>query len=141
MARERIYLAAFEAPRIDSARTFVRNNIEKGYSQLVAIDGCTVVGWCDVTPRDQPTRRHCGVLGMGLVAAYRGQGNGELLIRATLQKSRDFGFLRVELIVHASNSRATALYRKVGFEVEGVKRRDILVDGRFDAPIMMALLF
>lgn len=78
---------------------------------------------------------------MGLLAAYRGQGHGERLIRATLQLSREFGYSRVELTVHASNTRAEALYRKVGFEVEGVKRRDILIDGHFDDSIMMAVLF
>lgn len=141
VCRERVYLAFLEAPPIESTREFVRANIAKGYPQLVAVDEGQVVGWCDVTPMQRPTMQHCGVLGMGLVPAWRGRGTGELLIRQTLGAARAFGFSRVELTVRDDNARAQALYRNVGFEVEGRKRRAVLVDEVFYDLIVMALLF
>ena len=113
----------------------------RGHPQLVALEGERVVGWCDVTPVQRPTMRHGGVLGMGLLPDWRGRGLGERLIRQTLEAARAFGFSRVELTVRHDNARAQALYRKVGFEAEGRKRRAILVDGVFYDLVVMALLF
>jgi RimJ/RimL family protein N-acetyltransferase len=141
VCRERDYLAFLEAPPIEATREFVHNNIAKGYPQLVAVEGDRVVGWCDVTPMHRPTMRHCGVLGMGLVPAWRGRGLGERLIRQTLEASHAFGFSRVELTVRDDNAPAQALYRTVGFEVEGRKRCAMRVDGIFYDLVVMALLF
>jgi ribosomal protein S18 acetylase RimI-like enzyme len=141
VCRERLYLAFLEAPPIDATRVFVRGNIAKGHPQLVVLDNGEVVGWCDITPAGRPTTQHCGVLGMALLPAWRGRGLGEPLIRQALAAARNFGFLRVELTVRHDNPRAQALYRRVGFEVEGRKRRAMLVDGVFHDLVMMALLF
>jgi RimJ/RimL family protein N-acetyltransferase len=141
VCRERVYLAFLEAPPIESTREFVCGNIAKGHPQLVVLEGDRVVGWCDVTPVQRPTMRHGGVLGMGLLPDWRGRGLGERLIRQTLQAARAFGFSRVELTVRDDNARALALYRKVGFETEGRKRRALLVDGVFSDLVVMGLLF
>ena len=71
---------------------------------------------------------------------WRGRGLGERLIRQTLDAARAFGFSRVELTVRDDNARAQALYRNVGFETEGRKRRAVLVDGVFYDLIVMAFL-
>jgi ribosomal protein S18 acetylase RimI-like enzyme len=141
VCRERLYLAFLEAPPIEATRSFVRNNIAKGHPQLVALDEGKVVGWCDITPAGRPTSAHCGVLGMALLPAWRGRGLGVRLIRAALEAAREHGFTRVELTVRADNLRAQSLYARVGFRVEGRKRRAVLVDGAYFDLIMMGLLF
>ena len=85
--------------------------------------------------------RHCGVLGMGLLPEYRGRGLGRPLMTRSLDAARAFGLARVELTVRVDNQRALELYRKLGFEVEGRNRRAMLVDGRFEDILTMALLF
>jgi ribosomal protein S18 acetylase RimI-like enzyme len=141
VCRERIYLAFQETPPIEMTREFVRTNIAKGHPQLVAMEGDRIAGWCDVTPQARATMRHSGVLGIGLLPAYRGRGLGERLIRETIEAARAFGFSRVELSVRHDNVRAQTLYRNVGFQVEGQKRRALLVDGIFYDLVIMALLF
>jgi RimJ/RimL family protein N-acetyltransferase len=47
----------------------------------------------------------------------------------------------VELTVRHDNTRAQALYRNVGFMMEGRKRRAVLVDEVFYDLVVMALLF
>jgi RimJ/RimL family protein N-acetyltransferase len=139
VARERKYLAFLEAPPLASAREFVLGNIAKGNPQFVAIADDEVVGWCDIVRIDRPVYAHAGVLGMGLLAPYRGHGHGRRLIATTLQAAQLAGFSRVELAVHADNPRAIALYERIGFVREGIKRRATCIDGRFGDDIMMAI--
>jgi RimJ/RimL family protein N-acetyltransferase len=59
----------------------------------------------------------------------------------TLEAARALPLARVELAVRADKARAIALYRKVGFEVEGRRQRAMQVDGVYYDDIIMALLF
>jgi RimJ/RimL family protein N-acetyltransferase len=139
VARERRYLAFLEAPPLEETRKFVRRNIQKGYPQCVALVEGRVVGWCDILPIDRPTMAHGGILGVGILAEYRGRGIGTALIHAGLQRARDAGLTRVELTVRESNKRAVTLYEKFGFVVEGEKRDAVLVDGKYEDLICMGL--
>ncbi len=103
-------------------RAFVLNNIKQGYPQLVAVSAGQLVGWCDVVPKPRPIYAHVGVLGMGLLPEFRGQGLGDRLIRQTLAAARALGLNRVELSVRENNAGAIALYKRVGFEIEGLQR-------------------
>ena len=50
VARERKYLIFVDTPTLEQSIAFVKNNVEKGYSQFVAVDlSETVVGWCDIS--------------------------------------------------------------------------------------------
>ena len=110
VARERKYLALLEALPLASTRKFVLENIAKGNPQFVVMADGSVVGWCEVVRLDRTAHAHAGVLGMGLLPLFRGQGHGRKLVEASLQAARLAGFSRVDLTVHADNSRAIALY-------------------------------
>jgi ribosomal protein S18 acetylase RimI-like enzyme len=141
VARERRYLSFLEGPPPEGARAFVLDHIKRGHPQFVAISAGEVVGWCDVLPKERPIYAHVGVLGMGLLPPFRGQGVGTALIRRTLAAARAFGFHRVELTVRENNTRAIELYNKIGFETEGVQRHAVEVDGAYENLIFMAILF
>jgi RimJ/RimL family protein N-acetyltransferase len=141
VARERQFLAFLEGPPLVQSQAFVRDNLAGSWPHFVALDEQgEVVGWCDVTSMHRQAAAHVGVLGIGVLADYRGQGLGEQLLRAALQAARDKGLTRVELSVHGTNEPAMVLYHKLGFEVEGVKRKAVLIDGVYDDSIIMALL-
>ena len=141
VARERRYLSFLEAPPLESARNFVLDMIKDGHPQWVALSAGEVVGWCDVTPKSRPIYAHGGVLGIALLPPFRGQGIGKRLILRTLDAARAFGLRRVELTVRESNTGAIGLYKKVGFEVEGLQRAAISLDGADQNIVCMALLF
>jgi RimJ/RimL family protein N-acetyltransferase len=140
VARERRWLALFEAPPLDDVRTFVRGNIERGHPQVVAKDGERVVGWCDIVPGWHHSLRHVGLLGMGMLPPYRGQGLGRELLAACLALAARAGITRVELEARADNTNALRLYEHAGFEREGTKRRGMKVDGHYVDTIAMSLL-
>ena len=140
VARERRYLAFLEAPSPRQTAAFVRRNMRKGFPQYVALVGRQVVGWCDILPFDRPTKSHGGVLGLGVLPEHRGRGIGAALIEAAIKAARDSGLTRVELTVREDNARAIALYERLGFVREGVKRKGVRVDGRYEDLVCMALL-
>ncbi len=141
VARERRYLAFLEAPSLENMRTFVLDNIQRGRPEFVVVSAGEVVGWCDVLPKERPTYAHSGVLGMALLPPFRGQGIGADLIQRSLDAARTFGLHRVELTVRENNTSAVKLYKKVGFEVEGLLRDAVQVDGVYENVILMAVLF
>ena len=140
VARERRYLAFLEGPPLENTRTFVIDNIKRGHPQFVAVSAGEVVGWCDVTPKERPIYAHGGVLGMGLLPQFRRQRIGTHLIRATLQAAQSLGLHRVELTVRENNTSAIALYKKVGFEIEGLQRKAVRIDGDYENIVCMAIL-
>ena len=140
VARERRYLLFLQAPPIESTRRFVEQIIEKGWSQFYAIHDGRVVGWCDILRNEHEGTRHCGHLGMGILPDYRGMKIGTRLISETIADAISKGITRIDLEVFASNTRAIALYRKMGFIEEGRKRRVRFLDGEYDDNVVMALV-
>jgi ribosomal protein S18 acetylase RimI-like enzyme len=140
VARERRYLSLLEAPPLEESRKFVVQNIRKQCPHYVALVAGQVVGWCDALPHWQPTRAHTAVLGLGVLAAFRGGGIGSALLRATLECAHGVGLTRIELTVRESNSRVVALYERFGFAREGVQRNAIRVDGMYESLVCMGLI-
>ena len=139
VARERRWLVAVEGFSESETRLFVQLNQAAGVPQFVALCGLTVVGWCDIVRLyPHPGYEHNGRLGIGVVAAWRGQGLGRGLLDQALSAASGAGFRRVELEVYASNTAALSLYKSCGFTVEGVKRAMRLLDGRVDDVVLMA---
>lgn len=141
VARERRHLAMLEAPSLPRTRRFVLDSLKAGAVHFVAVQGQDeVIGWCDLRPKPTPSLRHSAVLGMGLVAPYRGMGVGARLLATTLEAAARAGMQRAELVVRADNAPAIALYRRFGFELEGTLRDYLRVDGVSHDALQMARL-
>jgi L-phenylalanine/L-methionine N-acetyltransferase len=75
-------------------------------------------------------RRHVMTLGISVAPEAQGQGVGTALMAAMCDYAdRWMGVLRLELTVYTDNTRALALYRKFGFQLEGTLRGYALRDG------------
>ena len=141
VAREGKYIAMLEAPPIERVYAVVRDNIARNHPQFVVLHGDQVVGWCDIAPnRSRPIYAHSGVVGMGLLPEFRGQGLGRKLLEATIAAAFALGLTRIELEVRQHNERAMALYKRLGFQLEGVHRNAVLHEGRYEDQYSMALL-
>lgn len=134
-------MAFLEGPPIEMSRAFVLKNIIEDRPHFVALCNDKVVGWCDIASLERPVFLHSGRLGIGILSEYRGQGIGEALIRAALEKAKQIGLTRVELTVREGNKRAIALYEKMGFFIEGLHRNAVRVDNKYENHISMAVLF
>ena len=140
VAREKKYLAFLKAPPLAESRKYVRGNIKDRNPQFVALAGEEVIGWCDITRIPRDTSRHCGVLGIALVPEFRGHGIGARLMQKAIAAAWARKFTRIELTVRENNRNAIALYGRLGFKIEGVRRNAFLVDGNYENVLAMALL-
>lgn len=140
VCREEKYLTFLEAPPLEKSREYVRGNIANNYTHLVVIADDKVVGWCDVVGAGRPTKKHIGTLGIGLLPEWRGKGIGEKLMQTAILDAQSKGMTRIELTVYEPNKNAVALYKKLGFEVEGLLRKGVFLKGEYHDVIPMALL-
>jgi ribosomal protein S18 acetylase RimI-like enzyme len=140
VARERKHLAMLKAPPLAETRKFIRGNIKARNVQLVALVSGDVVGWCDIVRPPRETMKHCGVLGLGVLSGYRGQHLGRELMTAAIARAWKRSISRIELTVREDNLPAINLYAQLGFEVEGLRRRALRVDGEYVNLVAMALL-
>ena len=140
VASERKYLGYVNAPSLEDTRESILTNIQRNTPRYIAIKDDTVVGWCEVLPNQLEGFRHSGKINtMGVSAAFRGQGIGERLIKATLNAAEQYGLERVELLVYASNVSAIGFYEKIGFVCEGTKKKARKLDGEYDDVHIMAI--
>jgi ribosomal protein S18 acetylase RimI-like enzyme len=143
VARERKYLARVQAPPLEAVRQFALKSIESAAIRLVALSEeegqARVVGWCDISPMEREGFTHRGTLGMGVHKDFRGRGIGTRLIDEAISKAKGKGLERIELEVFASNAPAIKLYERVGFEVEGVKKKARRLGDVYDDMIQMVL--
>src|SRR5690606_31128029 len=120
---------------------FVHNVLDNKLPMTVALrPGLHVIGWCDIYRMPHDCQAHVGRLGLAVHADFRGQGLGQILLERTLRAALLVGFERVELIVFESNSRAIALYKKFGFEIEGSMRNAKKVNGQYENILLMSRL-
>ncbi len=86
-------------------------------------------------------RRHAMMLGISVVKNFQTKGIGSALMAALLDYADNWGqVLRVELTVYTDNDSAIRLYKRFGFEPEGVMRAYALRGGRYADVLAMARL-
>jgi len=141
VAQEKVYLEITEAHPIDKVIEFQTEIIIKNLPAYYALVDGAVVGWADVQRLEAPRRSHRGNLGMGLLPEVRRRGIGSALLQAVIEHSKRIGIEKVELTVYTSNLAGIALYKKFGFEQEGLIRQYRRVDGQnFDGLLMAKFL-
>lgn len=107
---------------------------------FVAAAGDQLVGYLEAQGGVFRRNQHSAELVIGILAAYAGRGIGTRLFAALLAWAPTVGLSRLELTVMAHNSRAIALYQKMGFVIEGSKRHSLRVDGHYVDEYYMARL-
>jgi RimJ/RimL family protein N-acetyltransferase len=117
--------------------------VDSADAVLIAVRaGGGIVGLGGVSAGSRFVRAgHRAELGISLLAEWCGRGLGTLLMRELVDWARRHPKITVlRLGVFAHNERAIAVYRKVGFEVEGRRRWSVrLADGSYADEVLMSL--
>ena len=107
---------------------------------LVARHDEALVGLITGSRGSHPARRGVVDIGIGVRADRRGRGVGFALMSALEDHALRAGCHRLQLHVATTNAAAIALYRKIGFVVEGELRGTAIIDGRRVDEFAMAKL-
>jgi RimJ/RimL family protein N-acetyltransferase len=137
---ERIYLMSERHPRtVDEVRAQYHDANPRSDLWLVAEVGGEVVGGGNFTRGRWSKNAHTADLGVAIRAEFRGQGLGDALMRSGIEWARSVGIRKLKLGVFATNERAIALYRKLGFVEEARLQGEVVLDGRPVDELLMAL--
>ncbi len=99
------------------------------FPQLLVVDSQDeVVGWCDIVTREEYPAR-IGFIGVGLMPEYRGRGIGGEVMTTAMAMAKECGFNEIRLDCRRSNTRAIALYKKLGFRRAATMRSALVIDG------------
>lgn len=108
---------------------------------FLAEDDGQLVGWLWANGGDYRRNHHTVHIVIGIRQSHTGRGIGARLFDACEQWARDRKLHRLELTVMTHNVRGIALYKKMGFEIEGTARHQMQVDGEYvDLHYMSKLL-
>ncbi len=91
-------------------------------------DDC-IAGFATLRRGGANRNKHSGYVVIGVRSKYSGKGIGKNLLNHIERWSLDNEITRLELTVMKHNIRAYNLYKKVGYEVEGTKKKSLVVDG------------
>lgn len=105
---------------------------------LLAEDANCLVGYLFAMGEGVRRKRHSVYIALGIAEGQRGKGVGTELFKALESWATVKGLHRIELTVMETNAAGLALYKKMGFEVEGTKRDSLLINGHFVNEYYMA---
>nr|WP_240002656.1 GNAT family N-acetyltransferase [Photobacterium kishitanii] len=98
-----------------------------------------LLGHLAINSTPKPRLKHSASFGIAVAKISRGKGVGRFLMEHLLSYcDEQLNLTRLELEVHANNVSALALYKSFGFEVEGTKRKAVLVEGDLIDIIIMS---
>jgi [ribosomal protein S18]-alanine N-acetyltransferase len=109
------------------------NEIEQNHlsTYLVVEDGERIAGYCGVWHVVDEAH----ITNVAVLPDYRGQGLGEALMLRLMEISKEVGARVMTLEVRVSNEAAKGLYRKMGFQDGGIRKR-YYSDNQEDALVM-----
>lgn len=88
---------------------------------LVAVHDNEIIGNIDLTGSRRKIMEHTAVIGMGMLQEWRNSGLGTALLRAVIEWAKVNPILElIWLQVYTANEPGLNLYRKMGFEENGI---------------------
>lgn len=118
------------APTLADEVVYVRSVIDSPNSALfVAERDGRIIGSLCVTGETHPQEAHVGTIAVSVARDARGAGVGHALFDALFAWAPEHGITRLQLYAWATNPRAAALYRQLGFVDEGMLRSAVRLDG------------
>lgn len=104
---------------------------ELNYFAIAKIDE-VIIGNINFSAGDRPRIKHTGEFGISVLKMYWGNGIANELLAGLIRWAKDTNCIgKINLQVREDNENAIKLYKKHGFEIEGLITRSFLIDGKY----------
>lgn len=127
-----------EAPTLEEHRAAIANADKEGTIWFVAEEHGAVIGFLSAKRGKRDAMKHVADLGLTVARHARGRGVGEVLMRALETWARGAGVRKLTLGAFHDNERALKLYRRLGYQVDGVRTGMFILDGRTIDEVLMS---
>jgi RimJ/RimL family protein N-acetyltransferase len=127
---------------IEERKAFINTceNCESRYFVIAEYEG-KIIGNLNFSGETKPRTKHKGEFGVSVLKEFWGNGIAYELIKGLIQWAKEGGKIKkINLLVREDNERAVKVYKKLGFEVEGLIKRSFFIDGRYYSAYYMGLI-
>ena len=136
VASERYYVVP-ERSREDWDKVIKEIKNMKGLI-IVALANGKTVGMAHLVLGKFEKNKHVGFLGISILKGFRKVGVGTAVMEFIMEWARQReGLEKISLTVFSTNKAAINLYRKFGFEIEGMSKRQYKIEGKYADEIIM----
>jgi GNAT superfamily N-acetyltransferase len=114
---------------IEQQTSMIKSFLESENSTiLVAEESRGLIGYIMAIGGRAKRNKHSVSIVIGVLQQYAGQGIGKKLFASLEEWARKNEINRLELTTMVHNERARSLYENMGFEIEGVKKRSLMIN-------------
>lgn len=114
---------------VEDMEANIRSTVTSGSLTLILEDEERIAGFLSASRGSAARIRHRAYIVIGILKDYRGMGLGEKLFEELEKWAQEHHVTRLELTVMTHNEAAIHLYEKMGFQIEGTKKKSLLVNG------------
>jgi len=143
---EGIYIPVLFPVKSEFEKNSWYNNIKKlNDICIVAINKSlkspnNVIGMCEVSSIEWDAASHVGSLGIIVQKIYRDMGIGFNLIDLAIRESKRLNHKeKIILSCFSNNERALYLYKKMGFQIIGIRKNQFFMDSKYYDEVLMDL--
>lgn len=98
-----------------------------------------IVGSASLKFAEQEVFKHKAELSLTVHDNYQNQDIGTALLDHIINIGTCVGLLKIFLVVNTTNFKAIHVYQKAGFQIEGVFRKEMYLNGGYRDAYIMAL--
>jgi RimJ/RimL family protein N-acetyltransferase len=116
-------------------------NSSENNTMILATIKDEIIGLGTITSNQKTKGKHVGILGIVISDKYCNIGLGKIIVDYLINWCKSNNITKkISLVVRQDNPRAIALYEKFGFELEGILKNEVYIDGEFYNLLGMGLI-
>jgi len=116
-------------------------NSSNNNTMVLAVLGNEIIGIGTISSNQKTKGKHVGTLGIVIDQKQCKSGIGKAMMKELIDWSKGNNITKkISLVTAQENQEAMVLYEKCGFEVEGILKNEIFIDGKFSHLVSMGLM-